>query len=288
VQGQLELADRWILARLNDAVRDVTRSLEAFRFQEAAETLHRFFWNELADWYLELVKPRFRDDGAGAGRAAAQATLVEVLDGVFRLLHPLMPFISEELWRRLPTRGGSEREASLIIARWPQPRADRADDDAEQQIAALIELITAVRSIRTEYNVPPGHEIAIRVSTPSRHLQGALAVEERAVRRLARISSIETSLERAANGKGGAHVVLRGGSDVFIALADLIDVEKERARLQAEMTRVHGQLRGTETKLLNEQFIARAPGEVVDHERKKADSLRDQLQRLQEKLDALQ
>ncbi len=288
VKSELELADRWILARLNDATRDVARALESFRFQEAAETLHRFFWNELADWYLELVKPRFRDDGTGSGRAAAQATLVEVLDGVFRLLHPLMPFITEELWRRLPARRSVEREASLIIAQWPQPQAERVDDDAEQQMEALIELITALRSIRTEYNVPPGHEITIRVSTPSTPLQGALAVEERAVRRLARISSIETSGEPHANGKGGAHVVLRGGTDVFIALADLIDVDKERTRLQSEIDRIHNQLRSTEAKLVNEQFVARAPAEVVDNERKKADSLRDQLLRLQEKLGALQ
>jgi valyl-tRNA synthetase len=132
----------------------------------------------------------------------------------------------------------------------------------------LIDLITAVRSIRTEYNVPPAHEIAIRVSTPSASLRGALAIEERAVRRLARVSSIETSLDGGGNSKRGAHVVLRGGSDVFVALADLIDVDKERARLRAEAERVNGQLRGTETKLLNEQFVARAPAEVVDNERK--------------------
>ena len=288
VQPQLELADRWILARLNQATADLTRALEAFRYQEAAETLHRFFWNELADWYLELVKPRFRPEADPAARAAAQATLVEVLDGTFRLMHPIMPFISEALWRRLPARPGVEREEALIIAQWPQPRADRENEAAEQQMAALIELITAVRSIRTEYNVPPAHEIAIRVSTPSASLRGALAVEERAVRRLARVSSIETSMDGSDNGKRGAHVVLRGGSDVFVALADLIDVEKERTRLRAEADRVNGQLRSTEMKLVNEQFVARAPAEVVDNERKKAGSLRDQLLRLEEKLEALQ
>ncbi|HSL71933.1 MAG TPA: valine--tRNA ligase, partial [Longimicrobiales bacterium] len=227
VDSQLELADRWILSRLDQATIDCTRALESFRFHEAAETLHRFFWSELADWYLELVKPRFRTEVESASRTAAQATLVEVLDGVFRLMHPILPFISEALWRRLPERTGAAREESLIVAAWPKPNPARHNAEAEQQFEALVELITAVRSIRTEYNVPPASEIAIRVSTPSAQLQSALLAEERAVRRLARISRIDTTANKdRADGKG-AHVVLRGGSDVFVALADLIDIDKE-------------------------------------------------------------
>src|SRR6185503_739558 len=108
----------------------VTRALESFRFQEAAEVLHRFFWNELADWYLELIKPRFRSEGDERSRAAAQAALVEVLDGVFRLMHPLMPFISEALWRRLPARAGAAREPALMVAAWPKPQAAYDDEAA--------------------------------------------------------------------------------------------------------------------------------------------------------------
>jgi valyl-tRNA synthetase len=287
VRGDLELADRWILTRLNVAIRDVTRALESFRFHEAAESLYRFFWNELADWYLELVKPRFREREDAPGRRAAQATLVQVLDDVFRLLHPIMPYISEALWRRLPERVGVEREESLVIANWPEPRAELDDDAAEQRMSALMELITAVRSVRTEYNVPPATEISIFVRNAASILSDALGVEERALKRMARVASISTGNGESEKARG-AHVVLKAGGDLFIPLADLVDGEKERNRLQTELQRVEQQLRGTEGKLANEQFVSRAPAEVVAHERTKADSLRDQRGRLAEKLAALQ
>jgi valyl-tRNA synthetase len=148
VRADLELADRWILSRLSVAVRQVSRSLEAFRFHEAAEDAYHFFWGELADWYLELVKPRMQPGADAASRSAAQATLVHVLDGVLRLLHPFMPFITEALWLRLPVERGVKREPSLVIGRWPA--RELADADAEAQMAALMELIGTVRTLRSE------------------------------------------------------------------------------------------------------------------------------------------
>ena len=283
---QTELADRWILARLNTATREVTDALEAFRFHEAAGTVHRFFWNELADWYLELVKPRFQLEPADASRLAAQATLVEVLDGVFRLMHPLMPFISEALWRRLPERDGVAREDSLMVAAWPAARSDREYQTEVQGMDALIELITAIRSIRSEYNVQPGKEIDVVLTNPSAALVNALGSEERAVKRMARVGTL-TNTRGDAPAHAGAHVVLRGGADLFIPLAGLIDVDKERERLEAEMERIESLLRSTELKLANEQFVSRAPEQVVANERSKLESLRDQHSRLQEKLKAL-
>src|SRR5690606_27624691 len=121
VEPSLELADRWILSRLSAAAREVTRHLEAFRLQTAAETLYHFFWGELADWYVELVKPRLAGDAGEASREAARTTLVVVLDRAFRLMHPVMPFVTEALWQRLPVPQGREREESLVVARWPEP-----------------------------------------------------------------------------------------------------------------------------------------------------------------------
>ncbi|MGH7468427.1 MAG: valine--tRNA ligase [Longimicrobiales bacterium] len=287
VKDSLELADRWILSRLNVAIRDMTRALETFRFHDAAETLHRFFWNELADWYLELLKPRFRGDAGPESQQAAQATLVQVLDSVLRVMHPLMPFISEALWRRLPERNGSGRDASLMIAPWPNADPGRDDPDAERNVSDLLELIGAIRSIRTEYNVPPGRELDVVLTAVDPSLKAALAHEQRAVQRLARVSSLVIAQEGSA-GRAGAHAVLRGGTDLFIPLAGLIDVDRERARLNTELERIAGQLRATEAKLANEQFVARAPEAVVMNERVKAESLRDQMVRLQEKLSALE
>ncbi|MEX2281548.1 MAG: valine--tRNA ligase [Gemmatimonadota bacterium] len=285
-QVETELADRWILSRLNLATREVTDALEAFRFHEAAGTVHRFFWSELADWYLELVKPRFQLESMHPSRAAAQATLVEVLDGVFRLMHPLMPFISEALWRRLPDRAGVAKEPSLIVAKWPEPRADREFLAEGHGMEALIELIMAIRSIRSEYNVQPVKEIDVVLTNPSAMLVRALESEERAVKRLARVGAL-TRTRGDAPANAGAHVVLRGGTDLFIPLAGLIDVDKERVRLQSELERIEALLRSTEAKLSNEQFVSRAPEQVVANERAKVDSLRDQHTRLQEKLKAL-
>jgi valyl-tRNA synthetase len=286
VEADLELADRWILSRLSVAVTNVTRSLEAFRFQEAAETVYQFFWSELADWYLELIKPRFYESGTAESKAAARSTLVEVLDAVLRLMHPLMPFISDALWCKLPETTGAQREASLVIAKWPDSSAHRLNEDAEAQMNALMELIGQVRNLRSEYAVPAGAEIHIRIANVGPDLDRALQVEERAVRRLARV--VLAGADVSGGATAGAHAVLRSGGDLFVPLADLIDVDRERGRLTKELDRLQSQLRVTEAKLTNEQFIGKAPEPVIEREREKAASLRDQHQRLLEKLAALE
>jgi valyl-tRNA synthetase len=280
VEADLELTDRWILSRLSAAAQDVTRSLDAFRFHEAAEGVYHFFWGEFADWYLELIKPRMQADADAASRAAAQATLVHVLDGAMRLLHPIMPFITESIWLSLPVPEGAVREESLVVGRWPEPGA--IDEAAEAQMNALMELIGAVRTLRSEYNVPPATLIRIRLSTVSEALGEALRGEARALRRLARVEAVDT--DGAAPGELGAHAVLRSGADLFLPLAGIIDVAQERQRLSREHDRIEAQLRGTEARLDSEQFTARAPAEIVAREREKADSLRDQRDRLAAKL----
>ncbi len=281
VGAELELADRWMLSRLGAAVEETTRNLEAFRFHETAETVYHFFWDELADWYIELVKPRLRGEAGEASRGAARATLVTVLDGVLRLLHPIMPFLSEALWLRLPWPEGSERAPSLVVARWPA--AERRDAAAESAMDALMELIRTVRALRSEYGVPPSARVSVRLTNVPESLRGALAVETRAVGALAGVAEVlQDGVARLAG--AGAHAVLRGGAEVFVPLADVIDLEREKARLAKELERLEGQLGGTEGKLANEQFVSRAPAEVVGREREKAASLRDRRDRLAAKL----
>jgi valyl-tRNA synthetase len=282
VRADLEVADRWILSRLSAAVSDVTRNLEAFRFHEAGESAYHFFRGELADWYLELIKPRMQADATSASRGAAKATLVHVLDGALRLLHPIMPYITEALWLRLPVPVDTEREDSLVIARWPTPAP--GDDDAEAQLDALMELIGAVRTLRSEYDVPAGSRIRVQLTNPGPSLRSALDAEERAVQRMARVASVVVN--GAVEGVG-AHAVLRSGADLFLPLADVIDVAQERQRLGRELERMEGQLRATDSRLASEQFAARAPADIVAREREKAASLRDQVDRLRAKLNGL-
>jgi valyl-tRNA synthetase len=279
VRGDLELADRWILSRLSAATGAVTRHLEAFRFHEAAESGYHFFWGELADWYLELIKPRMQPDAEAGSRTAAKATLVHVLDGALRLLHPIMPYITEALWLRLPVCSDAAREESLVIARWPEPAA--RDEAAEAQMEALMELIGAVRALRSEYSVPAATHVRVQLTSPGPSLRAALRAEERALRRMARVGNV--TVNGAVEGMG-AHAVLKSGADLFVPLADVIDVAQERQRLRKELDRIEGQLRATDARLSSDQFAARAPADIVAKEREKADSLRDQRERLAAKL----
>jgi valyl-tRNA synthetase len=284
VEADLEVADRWILSRLNAAIREVTRQLEGFRFKEAGEGVYHFFWGELADWYLEMVKQRLRAEVGGGSREAAKATLVTVLDGSLRLLHPIMPFITDALWQQLPLTG--EREPSLVVARWPEPDAARDDAEAEGQLAALMELIGTVRTLRAEYGVPDGSPVNVHLTNVSGPLRAVLAVEGRALKQLAQVAAIDATGNGAAG--AGAHAVISSGTELFIPLHGVIDLERERARLGKELDRLDTMIRSTEAKLSNEKFVGRAPAEVVARERDKAQALRDQRDRLSVKLTGLE
>jgi valyl-tRNA synthetase len=283
VVGDLELADRWILSRLDAATQEMTRQLEAFRFHDAADAAYQFFWRELADWYLEMIKLRMRDDAEPSSRAAAAATLVESLDGILRLLHPIMPFITEALWSRLPVPAGRTRGESLVPGPWPDASGRRRDAAAEAQMAELMELIIAVRGLRSEYKVPPGTVVDVRLSNVGADLRAALAVERRALQRLAQVGEIADG-GNGAGGRAGAHAVLRNGAELFIPLTGIIDVDQERDRLRREIERLDAQLEATEKRLADQKFVGRAPEEVVARERDKAANFRDQRDRLSGKL----
>ncbi len=285
VQDRLELADRWILSRLSSTTRRVDAALESYRLHEAADAVHSFFWAEVADWYLELVKVRMLGESGEGSREAAKATLVAVLDGVFRLLHPIMPFITESLWRRLPWPEDVARADSLMIAAWPEPRPERESAEAEREMRSLQELINAVRSIRAEYDVPAKAEVTVELADAPSALRRAAEIEKRSLRRLAGVGSL--LLDGTGKRGAGAHAVLQSGAELFVPLEGLIDLARERERLRGELERVDGLLSSTEKRLGNAQFVERAPEEVVAREREKAASLADQRDRLARKLTAL-
>jgi len=285
VQGALELEDRWILARLEHAVAASTQDLERFRLHEVAEDLYHFFWGEICDWYLELVKARLATGADPASREAARTTLVLALDGAFRLLHPIMPFITAELWSRLPWPEGAARPADLIVAPWPTLDPALADPEAEVLMGALQDLIVEVRRLRKEYGVGEGVRIIIHVHAPDPAVAATVAEQGAALERLARVGRVSTESPGAGI---GAHAVLKSGIELFLPLEGVIDVQRERTRLAGEIEKLDAQLAGTEKKLANESFVSRAPAEVVDKERDKAAGLREQAAKLREKLHALQ
>jgi valyl-tRNA synthetase len=283
VTADLELPDRWILSRLSRAVRDVTEAMERFRLQDAALRGYDFFWGDLAAWYLEMAKPRLYGDLGEESRRAARAVLAEVLDGALRLLHPVMPFITEAVWQRLPRAEGDG--PSIMVSAWPAPRPEWEDAGAEAAMEELQALVAAVRNIRAEYGIQPGQRVPLRVAASSEAARLSLEANARAVLDLARVGDLSFG---GADGEVGASAVLRSGTEVFVPLAGVIDLDRERGRLRDEIGRIEGQLTATERKLANESFVARAPAEVVGKEREKLASYAEQREKLSAKLRALE
>ena len=285
VETHLELPDRWILSRLSHSIREISEGLERFRLHEAAERARQFFWGEFADWYLELVKPRLRGDLGEDSMAAARATLAATFDGILRLLHPMVPFVTEALWENLPLPSGVEREEALIIARWPSPDVAHEDERIEAEMEALQELITHGRRLRKEYGVREDRRVHVELSSVSAGFAATLADQDGSLKRLARLESV--AVDGATHGIG-AHGVLQNGTEVFLPLEGVIDLDQERDRLRGEVDQLAGQLQGTERKLANESFVERAPEDVVAREREKLDNFREQRDKLQEKLVSLE
>ncbi len=276
---QLELADRWILSRCQHAIETATGSLERFRFNDAAHGIYHFIWDELADWYVEQVKPRLY--GNEPGEDIARGVLCHVFETALKLLHPITPFLTEELWSHM----AGERERILASIEWPQVDEARLDADAETAFAIVQSAVSAIRTIRAEYRVAPGKEVRATLQASDVEARTAFETERPTIVRLAKLS--ELNLEGASAGAIGAHSVLPDGSSVFVPLGDAIDVEAECSRLHGELARVEKQLSGVTAKLNNEDFVNRAPAAVVDREREKERSWNEQRDALASKLQTL-
>jgi valyl-tRNA synthetase len=253
--------NRWILTELTRATHEITEGIETFRFNEAANTAYRFVWNLFCDWYLELLKPVFMGDDAAA-KAESQAVAAFVLDEIYKLLHPMMPFITEELWAH--TAGeGQERQSLICHARWPDP--DFEDAEAAAEINWLVELVSGIRSVRSEMNVPPAAIAPLVVVGASDITRARLKRHDSAIKRLARIGAV-THADAAP--QASAQIVV-GEATVCLPLGDLIDLEAEAARLQKELAKVTEEVARIHKKLSNEKFVANAAPEVVAGEREK-------------------
>ncbi|MGH7699269.1 MAG: valine--tRNA ligase [Gemmatimonadales bacterium] len=276
-RAELTLADRWILTRASQTVEAATGSLEQLRLDEAAKRCYEFAWKELADWYVEAVKPRL---AAGSG-AAARAVLAHCFDTVLRLLHPVVPFITEELWQKLPGRKPGEL---LAGASWPGRRPALEDADADLQFERVKQAIERIRSIRAEYRVAPKARLRATIVARGADRRETFQGEHDTIMRLAALA--ELSLDGQAAGPG-AHAVFGDASEVFVALGDAIDVPRECRRLSEELARLDAQLSGLTAKLANDGFVSRAPAEVVAREREKERTWRDQRTVLADKRKAL-
>jgi valyl-tRNA synthetase len=269
--------NRWALAEFGKAVTDVTAAIEAYRFNDAANAAYRFTWNVFCDWYLELAKPVFAG-GDDSAAAETRACIAHVLDGICALLHPFMPFLTEELWA-VKGAEGPPRTSLLALAPWPTPPT-RGDAQAEAEIGWVVDLVTEIRSARSETNVPAGAQVPLVL------VQASGETRERALRwgdmlkRLARLSDV--SFADTAPGES-VQMVVRGET-VCLPLAGVVDLAAERTRLAKEIAREEGEVKRVDAKLGNPDFIARAPEEVVEEQRERREDSVARIGKLKEAL----
>ena len=274
------LADKWILSRLQHTIGEVSSYLDKFELGEAGRLIYDFIWGEVCDWYIELIKPRLYNKDDAAERATAQAVLCQVLGDAMKLLHPFMPFITEEIWQHLPHEG-----ESIMIAPWPHMAGDLLDDAAEKQMTALMDVIKAIRNMRAEVGAAPGHKApALVLADPE--LVDVFKNNSDYVCRLGTVDVLTVGGAEDAAPENALTAVVTGAK-VYLPLKGLIDVEKELARLQKELDGAEKEAKRTAGKLSNAGFLAKAPAEVVEKEKAKQAETEAKIQGLKERMETL-
>ena len=259
--------NRWILTELTKATSAVTEGIANYRFNEAASAAYRFVWNQFCDWYLELLKPIFMGDDEAA-KAEAQATAAYCLDEIYKILHPFMPFMTEELWT-LTAGEDAKRDTVLALAEWPELSFE--DEESAADINWLVDLVMGIRSVRAEMNVPAGAVAPIVVLEANETTIDRFARHDAAIKRLARVESVSFATEAP---KGSAQLV-HGEATICLPLGSLIDLKAEAARMAKEAGKIAAEMEKIEKKLSNEKFVENAKEEVVQAERERLAELKD-------------
>lgn len=273
----LTLEDQWIVSRFNTVAKEVTENLEKFELGMAVQKLYDFLWDDFCDWYIELAKIRLNSADEAAAQGARQV-LVWTLGSTLKLLHPFMPFVTEEIWQSLPHEG-----EALIVAPWPEYEEGHVFPQAEAEMKKVMELITAVRTRRSEMNVPPSKKAHLMVETAAPQ---AFVTEQEAIARLAYCSSVEVGghFEQTE----GSVTVVTAACRGYLPMDDLVDKKAETARLQKELEGAKKQLATAQAKLQNEKFISKAPQNVIDGVKDNAKKLQEKVRMIEESLKALQ
>lgn len=261
ISGNLGTADRWILHRLNETSRDITRLIDAYEFGETGRLLYNFIWDDLCDWYIEFAKLTLYGDDEAA-KKNTQSVLVYVLDRTMRLIHPFMPFISEEIWQHLPHEG-----ETVMLAAWPEYDASLENPQAVTEMETLMDIIRAVRNIRAEVNVPMSKKIELMLKASDQEVLGIVERNADYIRRFCNTSEYEAGLDLQAPDKAMTAIVT--GAELYLPLAGLIDIEQEIARLQKELEHLNKEVERVDKKLSNEGFVAKAPAKVIEEEKAK-------------------
>ena len=279
--GALNAEDKWILSRFNTVVKEVTENMERFELGIAVQKVYDFIWDEFCDWYIEMVKPRLYQSDDQASKDAALWTLQTVLIGSLKLLHPYMPFITEEIFTTIQSR-----EETIMLSAWPVYREDFAFPHEEKGISMVKEAVRAVRNIRAERNVAPSRKAKIYVVSDSDEVLDTFREDEVFFKTLAFASDLELQKDKAGVPDGAISAVLPAET-LYIPLADLLDVQAEIARLQKEEKRLQGELKRSAGMLSNEKFLAKAPAAKIEAEKEKQKQYEVQMEGVRKELEQL-
>ena len=285
--GGSDLADRWIVSRLNKTAKAVNYALETYQFHEAVQLLYHFFWDDFCDWYIELKK-----DEITSGDALASTRILSLLEQALRMLHPFMPYLTEELWQKLPGISNNlhndayrSADATIMLADFPKGDDALIDEQAEAEMSAVIELITKVRNIRSEMNIKPSEKVTVHIAANA-DLQKIFSENEPQILKLARADKISLSGTLDVP-KASAKAVLTGGAEIAVPLEGLIDFDKERERLQNQLAKLDTELQRVNGQLANQNFVERAPMEKVQELRDRQAEIDQQTKALKGNLGAL-
>jgi valyl-tRNA synthetase len=290
------LSDRWILSRLNSVVREIIAALTEYRFNDVASGLYQFIWHEYCDWYLELSKPALMGDLGPGPRNATQDVLVRVLETLLRLLHPIMPFLSEEIWQNLPDdvradgrgardEGRKGKVESIMIAPYPVADEKMINAAIEQDMRMVMDLIMAIRNIRGEMNIAPSLQIRAVVKVENEDLGRQLEKSSGYVKTLARLSELRIGTSEAKP-RSVATGVIRG-AEVYVPLEGILDLAQERDRLKKEMAKISKDIEVFSKKLSNKSFVEKAPKDVVEKDTAKLEEFKEKQRKLEQSLKSL-
>ncbi|HET7579225.1 MAG TPA: valine--tRNA ligase [Bacillales bacterium] len=276
LSGKKTLADRWILSRLNETVREVTHFLEVYDFGEAGRHLYSFIWDDVCDWYIEMAKLPLYGDDEGA-KKTTRSVLAYVLDRTMRLLHPLMPFITEEIWQHLPHEG-----ESITIAQWPGVHTEFDDEEAVQNMTLLKDVIRSVRNIRAEVNVPLSKPIELLIKPSNDEIRERLETNRDYLENFCRPSRLDIATDLDAPDKSMSAVVT--GAEMYLPLAGLIDIGEEVKRLEKECEKLNNEVERVQKKLANEGFVRKAPEHIVNEEKEKEKDYLEKRRKVEERI----
>ena len=276
---ELDIPERWILSQLNQTAMKVNRQLDRFHFNEAAKAIYEFTWSDFCDWYIEIAKTRFYGDNPEKANIS-RAVAVHVIQGILKLLHPYSPFITEELWAEFR----SDDDSDLIISPWLKGDPSMEDNTADTTMDLLKDIVTAVRTIRSRMNVPPGKKADLVIRNVNGHRSKIESFDE-IIKTLGRIEAITMGQNLEKPEQSATAVVQK--MELFVPLKGLIDLDKENARLSKRLIELKGHLQGIEKKLSNDNFVNRAPENVVEHEKKKMQDMTAEYELVKANLDML-